>query len=1337
MLLVLLMLLGTIFTLPAFADEGEETTAGDSAEAPATPSEGGDEDQPPEEEEEETSGILLAADAIKTYLTRKFLSREEKVESMNLMLTKGSYELYCDPFTGEIAVKNTVTGQIILSNPYDVANVNTESVRQEVLSQLSVTFENITDNGKIETMSSYASCAAYSQINVKNIKNGIRVEYTLGKIATKKLMPYWMEASRFEMMILNNIESDYERGKVISYYIPINYKDYQKPGMEERWEKDSAKYACVKKTYASIGFTPMYDDTETDSETGETVYVTHYRDGNGEEVTHKYKMSDNLAIWAIADNVVASEKMTNTMEGYVKSYCPDYTYEQRDFDIDMTGYTDDGTANANFHLALEYSLTDKGFEVSLPANGIRYDSSSYRLKSISVLPFMGASGGYDGKFEGYTFIPDGSGAIIRNEDILAGNERYTITGQMYGPDFAYHTLTYNGKSEILRMPIFGVVENAGTPFENGREIVPALNDDGTPSTDMNGNIIPQKWTVDISLVKEVRDIYDDYIMLIMVDEEGAPVYRDEENKSIVLEPVLDANKEIVSYLLKEDASKAGLNLRDIFYEINPTPLSGSESYYVMTPDGGYADLTTPLYDYTYQMQGFFAIIEEGDSLCEVTSEHGGGTIHGYNCAYITVHPESSDSYRLSDAISVGNNDAEWTVVSERKYVGLFKMQYIMLYGEDGEVEDGYAASYMGMANAYRDYLNLTKLTAEETGSSIPLYIESFGMLETQDVVATIPVWVDTPLTTFDDVKSMYGTLSEAGITNVNFRLKGFTSGGTMWPVPATTVKFEKVLGGNKGYTEIVKESEGKYGIFPEFDFANAWGSSAFDGFSYSKQTVRTIDDRYANKRAYDATYQAFQYNGACAVSASAYADIFEKFSEGIDKLGVDGVSASTMGSDLNSDFDEDDPYNREDNKELSIEMLQKLSEKYSNLMVDGGNAYSWKYVKHILNTSLDSSRYLRASQSIPFMGIVLHGFVYTAGRPTNMQGDTDYEILKLIENGANPYYTLSYQNTAELKEWRRLSQYYSVNFEIWQSELIAIYKLLNEALGDLQTSMIIDHEFVDGVRVLSASEKVTSAREDGKTLAKLLSDYNTALSKAIKDAQRAGELPEDFEILTNEAGVVQIPAKFIVKDEDGEDAVAEGFGFGYTSYDAYLEEKFVPYFNTDITDYTIVLETYENGTAFILNYNGFAVEVEVDGVTYSVGGYGFNKIAADGSVLLAYDGSVRALQKFEGNEIAVTNARSSEIEVVLTFGETTKTYTIEAFGSIKIDAEGKVVDHDETLLLLVESAADGSYTVTNYTNQDTEIELTFVINGKHITKTYTVGANGSEKIGSDGEPAGN
>lgn len=987
-------------------------------------------------EEEETVKETI------NYLKDTFATAEQKLATMTLKLERYNYQIWIEEYTAEVAFVDTKSGQILFTNPYDVAtSKSSDATKKELLSQIIIKY---TENDKEIDMYSFVEAAERDQITIKNVKNGIRVEYSMGREETRKLVPRLIEKSRFEEKILSNIDDPTIYKKLSAFY---TLKDPDDPTLTERGVMELKATFPITQKYAVYVFDPL-----------------------------------------------ASEREINQIEGWIKNYCPLYTYEELDYDHSKTEYEGSDKTPALFKLSLEYYIDENGPYVRLPANGIRFDEDLYQLEYISILPYLGAS---SSDYTGYTFTPDGSGAIFRNED-LAGGSPVTITGKIYGQDYAYHELS-GAHQEIMRLPVYGVIENYEIELDvdaDGNPIWPAVGDGEEEEEEE----------------KEEEVVEDDE------DED------DEEND--------------------EDA-------------VTTEPEKEEPETYIYTED-----------------RGFLAIIEEGASLANITTKHG-GTLHKYNSVYTTFYPRPKDTYNLADAISVGAN-AEWTVVSTRKYTGNYKIRLVMLtdekIAEEKGIEDYYSVDYVGMAMAYRDYLVregiLTPL--EDDNDDIPLYIESFGATETQERVLSIPMYVMTPLTTFENLKTMTEELNEAGITNINYKLTGFANGGMYATVP-TKVKFEKVVGGNAGFTDFVSYASSKgVGVYPDFDFAYVETTEMFDGFSYRKDASKTIDNRYATKREYDASYQSFSMSGANAISPSVFNKLFQRFEANFSKLNPSGISVGSIGSDLNSDFDKKDPYNRAECEDYTADLFEDIEAAYGNVMTDGGNAYSLKYVNHILNTSLDSSRYTNASNSVPFLGMVLHGYVNFAGTPTNMAGDIRYELLKIIENGASPYFTLSYQNTSKLKEDSDLAQYYSVNFDIWKEDLVTYYNILNDALKDVKYSPIVDHEFLIGERIPTEEELAADAEE-----ARLLEE-EAAEKKALTD--KKAEMKKIREKRKAEENGEEYVEKTVIDFSSLLDDEKETDGYQYTKYTS--------------DDGSIVRVTFENGVVFIINYNSFAVTTE-------------------------------------------------------------------------------------------------------------------------------------------------
>ena len=166
-------------------------------------------------------------------------------------------------------------------------------------------------------------------------------------------------------------------------------------------------------------------------------------------------------------------------------------------------------------------------------------------------------------------------------------------------------------------------------------------------------------------------------------------------------------------------------------------------------------------------------------------------------------------------------------------------------------------------------------------------------------------------------------------------------------------------------------------------------------------------------------------------------------------------------------------------------------------MVDGGNAYSLAYVEHILNMSLTGSSRLETSSSVPFMAMVLHGYINYAGSASNMASNMDQEILHMLENGASPYFIIATQNTRYLKENQRLSKYYSLDFDAWEEDLVSTYNTVNDVLKDVKYANFIGHNSISGVRVPDADE--------------VLADRATIIAAAIANIQKYQTYQERYE----------------------------------------------------------------------------------------------------------------------------------------------------------------------------------------------------------------------------------
>lgn len=488
-------------------------------------------------------------------------------------------------------------------------------------------------------------------------------------------------------------------------------------------------------------------------------------------------------------------------------------------------------------------------------------------------------------------------------------------------------------------------------------------------------------------------------------------------------------------------------------EGNPVYETDENGDFVLDDEGNQIPVTETVTVDDVLKIGYLAVIEQGESLAKIAVSNGGST-HMFVSVYTTFNPRPQDTYVLEGGLA-GSTNATWTVEAKRKYTGDYKIRLFMLSDE---------VNYSEMARVYRDYLVdqgvLTKM--EDVSEDIPLYLETLGALEIYDTILGIPVRKMVSLTSFEHDLKILSELKEKGINDVNLKLSGWINGG-MFSTAANRVEIEDVLGGDDGFKDLLSKKESGVTVFPEFDFGYVQEQDAFDGFSPKKHQAHTIDGRNAFRQEYDPTWQAFLENGLRLLSASWAEDFYDKVYKDYEQYNVGAISVCSLGSDLNSDFDEDEPLTREDSKVLVKRLLAKIKEQNGRVLVSGGNAYALEYATDIVNVPLEDSGYRYSCGSVPFMGMVLHGYKEFAGPALNLAGDYQQTLLKSIENGASPYFVVAYENTSELKDYiySDLSKYYSVRYMIWKESIVEAYDLLNTALKSVRTATIDSHEFLD------------------------------------------------------------------------------------------------------------------------------------------------------------------------------------------------------------------------------------------------------------------------------------
>ena len=1156
----------------------------------------------------------------------------------------GNYTIAINRFTGFVYYINNITGQILTSNPTDpaAAGASGEEERLNIMSQISVSFTEAANSKNSYEYNSVKWAARYSQISVSKISGGLRVNYTLGDTSTRFLLPGRISAKDFH---------DY----IISPMLEILNENYYTAMESVGILEDEAKEILYEEYYSQL----------------RALSKTYYTDRDN--LYYEYTNFTDLA--GTYSDYVFDKKKIEAYVGAAQAVCSNKEYEvETSFKNDVVDIY-----NAIMQVIVKYSLKDI------------HSNDNYNSKGEVILQEM-----IDTMIKDYP-VCENMPIYVFDYNVFANNQiatlrQYANIIKKYCLDYTF-TMMYEDEKECgfeysaAQKPVFRCA------------LEYTFNSDGSLSVRLPANSITFDETAyNLTSITPIEF----FGCGDMTGEDGYLFYPDGSGSILEFSDFYS------------DSKKIAVNLESKVYgqDYCYSAITGKHREQITMPVYGMITTanankkTGDRFGLETVKNGCFVILEEGNSLATLGFTSGGSS-HKYISAFASYNPYPTDKYELSESISVGST-SEWNVMaSDTRYSGSYVSRIVMLTDDrigDSLYGEGqyYPTSYNGMASYYRNVLkaNGTLTALENVEKDIPLYIEALGAMTITSKFLTFPVEKSIPLTTFEDIETMYNELADAekhvvalaknyrelakneendllrieyeqkaakfealqnnivNIKNINFKLTGFANGGMNFTYP-TKLKWEKSCGGKSDFKDLVEISASKsktegfnFGIFPDFDFLYINNTASFDGISNKGNVSRMIDNRYASKQVYNSVLGEFESFFAMVISTDMLDEHFASFNEKYSKYDLDKISVSTIGSDLNSNFDAKNTVDREASMNNSVALLEELV--YQNgyeVMIDTGNIYAAKYADHILNASTDFSNFRFSSYAVPFVGMILHGHVSYAGSPLNYSGSPEYEVLRAIESGANPYYILCYQNTAYMKDDEVLSDYYGIDYANWYDEILKIYKEMNSVLAPYQTYEIVNHQTILVERSADASERVANYQTLKKELLDMLKvQLALFVDEAVAENGLNVKIVVDVETLYNQFAnsilskySAEIAAEgTALKDElraisaeyanEYSGTVAYTFskvkdenGNAYTNYCEYSAYTFTTestlfddedsYVKTDYTldNGNVVMVTYKKGDSevkFVLNYNLFDVDIRVseDSAPITIPSYGYKNI---------------------------------------------------------------------------------------------------------------------------------
>lgn len=312
-----------------------------------------------------------------------------------------SLELWFKPSTAEIRVVDKRSGKEYYSNAQhrDTDPLSRGTNRSAAESQLIIQYAD--DKNHLTEANSFDFAASIGQVKYYTLENGFKAVYLMRKAREEYLMPQALKKADLETL-LDRFDARNKR-KVSDSYRRVVYTNLS---LDERAEL-SAMYPGLEQA----GEVCILLDTVTNIKAKS---IDKLFAEIGFTLDEKYALEGEIG-------VVHAPMLT-------------------------------------FTASVEYRLDGDTLLATMPADELSV-SESYRIVKAKLLPYFGAA---DSALDGYAFVPDGCGALIRFRD--AARSAMQLTLPVYGTEAAKNVLIAGSDNLAASLPVFGIVSGDSAVF---------------------------------------------------------------------------------------------------------------------------------------------------------------------------------------------------------------------------------------------------------------------------------------------------------------------------------------------------------------------------------------------------------------------------------------------------------------------------------------------------------------------------------------------------------------------------------------------------------------------------------------------------------------------------------------------------------------------------------------------------------------------------------------------------------------------------------------------------------------------------------------------------------
>jgi hypothetical protein len=457
----------------------------------------------------------------------------------------------------------------------------------------------------------------------------------------------------------------------------------------------------------------------------------------------------------------------------------------------------------------------------------------------------------------------------------------------------------------------------------------------------------------------------------------------------------------------------------------------------------------PVFGIKYNDNAFIAAITKGEESAGIMAFPSGQVVN-LNRIHFEIYPRNIFNVEVENITVAGSSLGRIVQRIDRAVIREDReIKYFMLSGGD--------ASYSGMARAYREYLiDAGKLVSGiEPGDELPLSLRVLmGTSERQMVFDRYHT-----MTSFRNLIDIFERLRLNDVTNVNTVLLSWTRNGYSpprnWP-PA------RQLCGAGGLRELdgYLESNAGFSVFLETNFVYAIRANR--GFSTMRDIVYNGTNIPVSISFYgrSGSTEMFILNPASARSMN------DSFMHRMRAYNNINIAYRSIGQTVYNDYNRRARFTKAETVGVWRGMLEDSAERMNGVAARGMNQYTFETVSYLYEVPIRAFGLNITDDHVPFAQMVISGMIPYSSEPGNLSYDLNRQVLRWIEYGAAPSFTITYNDPIILRN-TSYNWLFTSAFDDWEERILGIYNEMRTNLADVYGRQMVSHEILmrDVVRI--------------------------------------------------------------------------------------------------------------------------------------------------------------------------------------------------------------------------------------------------------------------------------